>query len=69
MAPLNFGLLTNSFGGSEAHILTRTVEEGKAGYGACSHVYLLFDFGVDAHLTVRIRTYFQQLQGHILVFG
>lgn len=69
MAPLDIGVLTDNLVGGEAHIFVGAVEEGKAGFGACSHVYLLLDLGVHAHLTVRVRTYFLQLQGQIFVFA
>lgn len=66
---LDVGVLTNTLAGGEAHVFAGTVEEGQAGFGARRHGYLLLDLGVHAHLTVRIRAYFLQLQQQIFVSG
>lgn len=66
---MGVGVLTNNLVGGEAHVFVGTVEEGKAGFGARRHSYLLLDVGVHAHLTVGVRAYFLQLQGQIFVFA
>ena len=53
---------TNNFAASQAKIIIWAVKEGETGFGARSHIYLVFDLRVYAHLTIRVRAHLLNLE-------